>query len=314
MSTSNIVSAMRELNLSAVNLNLLVHLDALVEEGNVTRAAKREGVTQSAMSHSLQKLRELLDDPLLVRHGARNELTSAARALRQPLRKALLDVQRIVRDAGRFDPTTAERLFQCACPDFLSVLLMPKVATRLQRRAPGMDLEIVPNQPLRYPYLLETGEIDFALGGVLPAEPGIRRIKLYTETLACAVRKGHPRVKKRITAEQYARLGHCLITVGESRTPTWVDDRLRRLGLQRRIVVRTRSFLAAPQIVAHSDLVVTGPRRLCEYMAKPFDLQLFEFPLEPISFEEELLWHERAEDDPGHRWMRRVFAEVARSL
>jgi DNA-binding transcriptional LysR family regulator len=223
-------------------------------------------------------------------------------------------VQRIVRDAGRFDPATAERLFQCACPDFLSVLIMPKVATRLLRRAPGMDVEIVPNQPLRYSYLLETGEIDFALGGVLPAAPGLRRMKLYTETLACAVRKGHPRVKKRVTAEHYARLGHCLITVGESRTPTWVDDRLRRLGLHRRIVVRTRSFLAAPQIVAESDLVITCPRRLGEYMAKRFDLQLFEFPLERISFDEELVWHERSEEDPGHRWMRGVFAEVAAKL
>jgi DNA-binding transcriptional LysR family regulator len=312
MSRSNIDVSMREFNLSAVNLNLLVHLDALLEEANVTRAAKREGVTQSAMSHSLQKLRELLADPILVRHGSRNELTPEARALRQPLRKALLDVQRIVRDAGRFDPATAERLFQCACPDFLSVLVMPRVAARLHRRAPGMDLEIVPNQPRRYPYMLETGEIDFAFGGVLAAMPGVRRMKLYTETLVCAVRKGHPKVKKRVTAEQYARLGHCLITVGEG--PTWVDDKLRQLGLHRRIVVRTRSFLAAPQIVAQSDLVVTCPRRLCEYMAKRFDLQLFELPLEPISFAEELLWHERSDDDPGHRWMRDVFAESVKNM
>src|SRR5690242_16163207 len=103
---------MREVNLSAVNLNLLVHLDAILEEGTVTRAAASEGITQSAMSHSLQKLRELLDDPILVRHGTRTELTQGARALQQPLRKALLDVQRIVRDSGRFDPATAERLFQ----------------------------------------------------------------------------------------------------------------------------------------------------------------------------------------------------------
>ncbi len=306
---------MRELNLSAVNLNLLVHLDALIEEANVTRAAKREGVTQSAMSHSLQKLREIFDDPILIRHGARNELSSGARALQQPLRKALLDVQRIVRDAGRFDPRTAERLFQCACPDFLSVLLMPKVAARLLRRAPGMNVEIIPNQPLRYTYLLETGEIDFALGGVLPAAPGIRRMKLYTESLVCAVRKGHPRVKnRRVTPEQYARLGHCLITVGESRTPTWVDDKLRRLGLHRRIVLRTRSFLAAPQLVSQSDLILTASRRLCEYMAKHFDLDLLEFPLEPISFDEELLWHERSDDDPGHRWLRGVFADIAARL
>jgi DNA-binding transcriptional LysR family regulator len=267
------------------------------------------------MSHSLQKLRELLDDPILVRRGTGNDLTSAARALRQPLRKALVNVQRIVRDAGRFDPATHERLFQCACPDFLSVLIMPKVASRLLRQAPGIDLEIVPNQPLRYTHLLETGEIDFAFGGVLPAGPGIRRLKLYTETLGCAVRKGHPRVKKKgMTAEQYVALGHCLITVGESRTPTWVDDKLRLSGLHRRVVVRTRSFLAAPQIVAQSDLVITCPSRLAEYMAERFDLQVFPFPLAPISFEEELLWHERAEEDPGHRWMREVFAEVATRL
>ena len=130
---------MRDIELSALNLNLLVHLHALLREANVTRAARSEGVTQSAMSHSLQKLRDLFDDPLLVRRGRETVVTPCAQGLQQPLRNALLDLQRVVRHRGRFDPAVLERSFQIACPDYRST----------QERAPRVPRFIVRSEVLR---------------------------------------------------------------------------------------------------------------------------------------------------------------------
>jgi DNA-binding transcriptional LysR family regulator len=106
-------------------------------------------------------------------------------------------------------------------------------------------------------------------------------------------------------------MSHVLIAIGENSGPTWVDDQLRLRGHRRRIAVRTRSFLAAPLLVAHSDMILTGPRRLCEYLARPHRLSLFEPPIELPNYDEEVLWHERFDDDRAHRWMREVFALVA---
>lgn len=302
---------MTESGLAGLNLNLLVHLDALLEDGNVTRAAQRVGVTQSAMSHSLAKLRELLDDELVVRRGRRAELTPRAQALQLPLKRTLTDLHRLVRARGRFEPRRIERAFQVACPDFLQVVMGPAAAARFGREAPKASLELLPTERRRHGAMLEAGELDAALGAVLMPAPGLRRAKLYAESFVAVVRKGHPRVRKRLTLETYVALDHALITLGESSGPTWVDDQLRLRGLSRRVVVRTRSFLAAPILVAQSDLVVTAPRRLCEHMARRYPLALFEPPIPLPGYDEELLWHERFDDDPAHKWMRAVLSDAA---
>lgn len=304
---------MTEPRLAALNLNLLVHLDALLQERHVTSAARREGVTQSAMSHSLAKLRAQLDDPLLVRRGRRNELTPRAAALERPLRATLLDLQRLLARRGRFDPRSIERTFALACPDFLSVLVLPAVLETLARRAPGVSLEVVPAARPRYAELLASGELDFALGAVLSPGPGVQRATLYHERFVGLVRKGHPAARS-LTIERYARLGHALITIGETSGPTWVDDQLRLRGLSRRIVLRTRSFLAAPLLVAQTDLVLTAPERLCRYLAQRYPLVLVDVPVELPEYDEELLWHERFDEDPAHRWLRGVFEEAGAGL
>lgn len=300
---------MSDLRLSGVNLNLLVHLDALLELRNVTGAAQRVGVTQSAMSHSLAKLRAQFDDELMLRRGRSNDLTICAEALRLPLRRMLLDLQKLVDQRGKLDPRTIERTFAVACPDFLSVVVLPRVLEAIARQAPGVCLDIVPADRRRYSEMLVSGQLDFALGGVLFPGEGIGRAELYRESFVGLARKGHPLLKRRVTLQRYAAAAHALIAIGESSGPTWVDDQLRLHGLSRRVAVRTRSFLAAPMIVADSDLVLTGPRRLCEHMARRFPLTLFELPIELPAYSEELLWPERFDDDPAHRWVRDIFLE-----
>ena len=181
--------------LSSINVNLLVALDALLQTQSVTLAAKQISVTPSAMSHSLAELRELLGDPLLVRVGRDMALSPRAEALALPLRRALFDLERVVHDRGPFEPATTERRFVMAAPDFLSVLLLPKVLEALARDAPKITVEIVPTERRDNAWRLESGEIDFALGAVVDDAPGIRRMDLCTEGFACAVRDGHPTIR-----------------------------------------------------------------------------------------------------------------------
>ena len=305
---------MTRVDLADVNLNLLVALDALLHECSVTAAARRSRVTPSAMSHSLAELRELLGDPLLVRTGGGMALTPRAENLLAPLHRVLLDAQAIVRNRAAFDPLTAERNFVIAAPDFLATLLLPPLVAAIAAEAPGVTLELVPSVRRGNAWLLETGELDLALGAVVDDAPGIRRTDLCVEGFACAVREGHPSIAGNLTLEQYVATPHLLITLGDSARPTWVDEALAKLGRRRQVAVRVRHFMVAPLVVARTDLLLTGPSMLIRYFADLVPLQVLKLPIALPTYPEELYWHERFDSDPAHRWLRGLLARTTASL
>jgi DNA-binding transcriptional LysR family regulator len=270
---------MSRVDLADVNLNLLVALDALLHERSVSGAARPAHVTPSAMSHSLAELRELLGDPLLVRVGRGMALTPRAETLVGPLHRMLLDAQSIVRNRPAFDPRTAERNFVIAAPDFLATLILPALVAAIAREAPHVKLEFVPSVRRGNAWLLETGELDLALGAVVDEAPGIRRMDLCTEGFACAARQGHPAIDGELTLEQYVRTPHLLITLGDSAHPTWVDAALAKLGRRRHVAVRVRHFMAAPLVVARTDLLLTGPSMLLRHFAELVPLQILTPPI-----------------------------------
>lgn len=295
--------------LADVNLNLLVALDALLEDGTVTGAARRIGVTQSAMSHSLRQLRELVGDPLLVRGAGGLVPTPRAEALRVPVRRALLDLQHALRDPPSFDPTTAHRRFRLGTGDYLVYSVLPRLLAHAGS-TPGIDLDVLPfgREDLEK---LATGELDLGFAAFVPLTPGLRATTLLTDDFVCLVRRGHPVVRRRLTLRQYLRLPHVLISpTGRGTGP--VDEWLAARGQRRRIALRIRYFLAAPMVVAGGDFVLTAPRRLGETFVRHFPLEIHEPPLPIEPFSLEMLWHERYEGDPGHRWLReQVLATVA---
>lgn len=295
--------------LADINLNLLVALDAVLEEGTVTAAAKRVGVTQSAMSHALRQLRELVDDPLLVRGAGGLVPTPRAEALRLPIRRALLDLQHALRDPPSFDPATAQRRFAVGAGDYIAYTVLPSLLER-STEAPGLDLDVVPFGPDDVSRLA-TGELDLGIAAFVPPSPGLCREALLTDDFVCLVRRDHPKVRRNLTLRQFVALPHVLISpTGSGSSP--VDDQLAAQGLRRRIALRIRYFLAAPMVVARSDLVLTAPRRLGEVFARHFPLQVYEPPVELQPFTLEQTWHERYDADPGHRWLReRVRSAVA---
>lgn len=303
------ITFMREVNLAGIDLNLLVALDALLAERSVTRAADRVGLSQPAMSRALGRLRALFGDALLVRSSAGLVPTPRAEALEPRLRHLLSEVGQIVRPPG-FDPATLTGTARIAMPDYLSVLLLPALLRRLEREAPGLDVALVPARGST-PAELESGELDLAVGNFPKVPAGFYGSVLLTDGFACVMRRGHPALREPLTLDRYSVLRHALITVRDDRSPGPVDEALEPLGLTRRIAVRVPNFLAAPMIVAETDLIITLPRQLAHWLAGRAALEVVEPPLDLGRFTIRTLWHERRREDAEHAWLRATLATAS---
>jgi DNA-binding transcriptional LysR family regulator len=295
--------------LAALDLNLMVVLQAVLAERNVTRAARRVGLSQSAASHALARLRQLLGDPLLVRSGRRLDLTPRALALLPPLERGLAELASAVSGEPPFDARSARRSFTVAMADYGQAVLLAPVLRRLRRQAPGFDLSVVafPNTL----ELMDAGTVDLALLARLPLPSGFASRSLFNDGFVCMVRRGHRAVTgARLSLRQYLALDHLVVSPAGS-PGSMVDDELDRRGLTRRIAVRVSSFLAAPVVVTQSDLIGTGPERLLRPLAARFPIRLLRPPLRLPRFELDLVWHTRRDHDPAHRLLRDIVAAAA---
>jgi len=307
------ISIMNRLHLASMDLNLLVALDALLRERHVTRAARSIGLSQSAMSHALGRLRETFDDPLLVRGASGMVPTPRAERLEGPLREILDATESLVAAEPELDPAALKRLFNVGSEDFLATLLVPPLMRRLREEAPGVDLDVSPRAPRAVPGALERNELDLAIGVFAQAPSAMRVQTLFDERYAVVVRRDHPRVKRRLTLRQYLELPHALIGVGP-RGGGPVDEALAALGERRRVMLRIGGFLAAPLIVAQSDLVLTLPERLARMFADFAPLAIHRPPIELHAFSAMQMWHERRQRDPAHVFLRRLVADAAREV
>jgi len=301
-----------------VDLNLLVAFVALTRERSVTKAAARAGVTQSAMSHTLRRLRELFDDPLLVRGRGGMVLTPRAEALSVPLRSNLLSLARALDDPEPFDPALTNRTFRISSPDLFDALVLPTLLRRVGQCAPSVDLGVVP-MPRRLSDALETGEVDLAIYPVLlgpksfeldtQVDSDLQRRTLFRDSFCCFVRRGHPLLeRRRLTRKAYARLSHILVSPG-GEGPGVVDRALDALGLQRRVALRVPHFATALEVLAQSDLVLTAPASL-EKCAAAEGLVSRPVPLDIPEHAITMMWHPRFTEDPAHRWFRELMVEV----
>lgn len=323
--------------LARIDLNLLVAFDALAREKSVTRAAQRTGVTQSAMSHALGRLRELLSDPLFLRGQGGMVLTPRAEALVAPVRGALVSVGRALAEPPSFEPASARRAFRVASPDLFDVLVIPPLLERVRAAAPGVDMAVTSLDERRLAAALETGEVDVGivprlegmkLEGPEPPSQGLVRQRLFFDRFVCLLRADHPCLRgqrrkmkpsaragarARLSLDDFVRLSHVLVSpTGEGRG--FVDQLLEARGLRRRIALRIPHFYSALAIVASSDLVVTAPNALA-YLVRPEQRVIALAP--PLSIPAHgvyLVWHERFSKEPGHAWFRKTIAETAREL
>lgn len=300
------------MNIGSVNLNLLVALDALLEERSVTRAARRAGVTQPAMSNSLSQLRSLFGDPLFSRHAHGLEPTPRALALAEPIRQGLRLFGAALSPPS-FDPETASRRFVVEASDYVEFVLMPPLMRRLSREAPGVNVEVRPWGKHEVPPSLARGEADLMIGFYDHVPPQHRQNLLFDEEYVCIVRKGHPKVGKRLTLERYLELEHVLVSQ-RADTPGSVDRALEKKGKKRRVVARVSHFLMVPMLVARTDLVAALSRRVVLPLAGPLELRMLPPPLPLPRGRIGQVWHEQLETDPGQRWFRELVGRVCHEL
>jgi len=298
-----------------LDLALLRSLDVLLEEAHVTRAARRLGVTQSAMSHRLRQLRAIFDDPLLVSSPTGLVPTPRAESVAGPLRVALRDLGAALRAADPFDPGTTARRFVLGMTDYVMAASLPRFLQPIRDEAPGATFVLETVGPDAGDRLAE-GTVDLAFTARAVEAAGVRRKRVYTEGFLVIARRDHPVLgnAETIDLETFTeRLDHLLVAPGGGARGI-VDAALAPRGLARRVALRIPSFVPAPFLVAHSDLVCTIPLGMAAATAELLGLRCYPTPLPVPSVDAYLYWHERAENDPGHRWLRdRVIGVVEAS-
>src|SRR5688572_19205972 len=299
---------MRDFDLSAIDLNLLVVLDALLQERHVTAAARRIRTSQPAMSRALARLRELFDDELLVRVGQRMHPTPRALALAAPLHDALAGLRGVVRPAS-FVPATATGVVRLAAPDIIAYMLGPALLQHLARNAPGLDVEIT-QWSTNWREDLASGTVDLTFGVATGKEPGIYSKVVVRNEWACVLRRGHPILRRKWTLDRYLELSHLLIGF-TSHGGGQVDDALAVLGRTRRVGLRMPYVILSPLVIAESDLVLTTARWLAEKLAANVGLVVKPPPLTLAPVDLPMVWHERSHHDPRQRWLRATLLELA---
>ena len=295
----------------SIDLNLLVTLDALLQEGSVTRAARRVGLSTPAMSHALARIRERLDDPVLVRSGRGMVLTPRAEALKARVSSVVNDARHALEPEKPFVAGDLARTFVLHASDYVLTVLGATVDRILQDEAPRVDLRAVPNSA-DDPSLLRDGGSDLAVGiyGTLPQE--MRQKKLISDRFVCAVRAEHPVVSRvgRLTLEQLVAIPHVQIAP-RGKPGGYVDDVLAEKGLSRRVARAVPYFLTALELTATTDYVLVVSERLARPRAEALGLRLVEPPMPLRPYALSLVWHPRFDADPAHRFLREVFSRAA---
>jgi DNA-binding transcriptional LysR family regulator len=295
--------------LAALDVNLLVALDALLQEANVTRAAARIGITQSAMSQTLGRLREYFEDPILVRAGRGMQPTLFAERLRSRLHTAIGELEAVVRERPQFVPGKASRRFVIATVDYLALLFVPSLQRLLQERAPGIDLAVCALDVESVNTQLETGVVDLYLGVPGKTEAAMQTTPLFQEAFSVVMRPKHPLRRAGLSVEAYAQAQHLHVSP-RRHTTSIVARALSELGLERRVALEVPFFALVPSVLHETDLIATVPTRLAQWFEAEHGLALSAPPLLLSGFEICMAWHPRFDREQGLVWLRERVAEV----
>ena len=289
-------------NTRNIDLNLLVTLEALLIERNVTRAARRLHLSQPSVSVQLRMLRQYFDDPLLSVVPGGMAPTARALSLLPGLRATLGDMRRLLSQKSSFDPASARTTWRIGGSDYPEAVVVLPLLERLRRDAPGMSLASVQGGHARMFKLLDSGAIDLALMALDRVPEHLHHQALFEEHYALTVRKGHPALRRRLTARQLADLEYVIMSPEGGGFRGVTDVELERLGYQRRVILSTQHFLFIPEVVARSDLAAMLPSRLARSRAR--ELRIIAAPLPLPGFEMAMVWHDRTQSDPAHEWLR----------
>lgn len=300
-------------SLRRLNLNLLTALDALLTQRNVTRAATAVGIGQSAMSTALGQLRDHFGDELLIRTQDGMRPTPRAIALEEPLRSVLRQIRMLVAQGDDFDPATAERTFRISIIDGVEMLFVPRLLALCRAEAPGVRLDVVAFDRERYASDLDADHLEIAVGFSM-ADHTHHRIKpLYRDHYVVLYNPKLLDVTKPIKLKDYVRIPH-VVTRYRGTPGGAIDDALAAAGKQRTIVARTPRFLVVPELVQWSPVLATISSKLANICASQRGLTMSPMPLKVPDVTANMVWHSSYDTDPGHRWLRSLFARISDQL
>ncbi|MCU1731721.1 MULTISPECIES: LysR family transcriptional regulator [unclassified Pseudomonas] len=298
------------MNLSKVDLNLFIVFDAIYTEANLTRAGQIVGITQPAVSNALARLRETFNDPLFVRTAQGMVPTPMAQNIIGPVRNALSLLRVSVQESRIFNPLQANKTFRISMTDLTEAVVLPPLFQRLRRLAPAVVIESFLCKRRETTKELAAGRLDFAVDAPLNTDPQVRHVKLIQDQYVCAMRQGHPMAKDKISLDEYMSLTHIHISSRRNGLG-YVDLALGKMGLQRRIALRSQHYLMASQVLQQTDMVMTVPERF----ARRHSLNYASLPVNDVPpLETHLYWHESTDQDPANRWMREQMIELCQAV
>lgn len=300
------------IDLKGADLSLLVSLDALIDEANVTKAAARLNLSQPALSAQLARLRDLFHDPLLVPSRTGRGMIPTARALelRVPLHAALKELETVIKRPPAFDPLTADRSFAIAASDNATVVLGVDLIEHVQKVAgPGVRVSFRTPSADLVAAQLERGEVDLLIGSERMVPSDMKTQRLMDERYLMAQRKGHPRGKRPLDLKTYCSLSHVLVSTSGGSFRGDIDEQLESIGRRRRVVLSVHQFILAPMFLRITDYVATLPARFVDRFADEVDT--FELPFKARGFTLSAAWHPRNQTDPAHIWLRKQLGMIA---
>lgn len=312
------------MNLKNIDLNLLVYLDALLRERNVTRAAESLGISQPAMSNGLRRLRELFSDPLLVRTSSGMSPTERAEILQPKIREVVASVKAVVQPVREFDAARATRVFRIAASDYSESALLPHMLRRMRMEAPDVTLDILTPSDVSFQDL-ERGSVDLVINRFEVLPQSFHQRPIWRDGFSCMFSRSNP-IRNDFNLETYLEAGHVWVSktgmgIGVGMEPDavqslgWVDEALAKLGKRRRIRVFTRHYDAAMRLVADlRDLVVTLPSKAANRLKDDPTVIIVPPPFEIPEIELTMAWSPLLQNHPAHQWIRRLIAEVARDV
>jgi DNA-binding transcriptional LysR family regulator len=310
-----VICFIHTMNIRSLDLNLLLAFESLMVEGNVTRAARRSGLSQPAMSNALARLRRTFDDPLLVRTPEGMKPTPVAQALIVPVRVALDGLRAALEEKPTFDAAISRRTFRLLATDYAEIVLLAPMIKELHAQASGITLRVDRPRSLFQPPSSSSlaDSFDLAIGffpDALSLETKLRSELLWQENNVCIVGAGHPSIRGKLSLKQYVSAHHVAVFYKSEGTGI-IDSLLEQKGYSRRSVILVPHFASVGFMVGASDLIATVPERLALQLNQNLKLQVLPVPVSIPPFRTMMLWHERNHTDPAHIWLRTLVAETA---
>lgn len=301
------------MNLQTFDLNLLRVFDAIYVERSISRAAVRLSLTQPAVSNALARLRERLNDPLFERTADGMAPTPRAKTIAEPIQRALDLLKQGLSERMGFQFESSHRSFVFAVEDYGENVILPRFLKWLNDVAPNIKIVIRPEPGLQLRDELRQGKVDLALSYFVPGMDDFRSHCVMTDGLLSLARQDHPDISERLTLDIFLRLRHVALAPRTKSTPM-IDLALAKRGLQRDIAVQVPHFQSMPVIVQTTNLLCTLPKRMAVLYADHFGLQAYLPPIRTPEFPVYLIWHQSAEEDLAHRWLREAFVDLCQRL